>query len=112
MQDSSDPTDAFIAQQLAQTLTLGAILPAAPRDGIQNGLRAGAQVGPQSGFGRTVEWTGFDDHTPMNLGEDETRMPRSQVRYNDLILWIAGDRDRQRADGISHSHGAAQRRRD
>ena len=26
----------------------------APRDSIQNGLRARAQVGPQSGFGRTV----------------------------------------------------------
>jgi hypothetical protein len=73
MQHAAGPKDAFIAQQLAQTLTLGAILPAAPRDGIQNGLRAGALVGPQSGFGRTVEWAGFDDDATMNLGEEKTR---------------------------------------
>jgi hypothetical protein len=48
-------------------------MPGAPSDGIQNGLRAGAQVGPQSGFGRTVEWAGFDDDTTMNLGEEKTR---------------------------------------
>ena len=73
MQHAAVPKDAFIAQQLAQTLTLGAILPAASRDGIQNGLRARAQVGPQSSFGRTVEWAGFDDDTTMNLGEEKAR---------------------------------------
>ena len=73
MQHAAGPKDAFIAQQLAQTLTLGAILAAAPSDGIQNGLRAGAQVDPQSGFGRTVEWAGLDDDTTMNLGEEKAR---------------------------------------
>ena len=73
MQHAAGPKDAFIAQQLAQTLTLGAILRASSRDSIQNGLRAGAQVGLQSGFGRTVEWAGFDDDTTMNLGEEKAR---------------------------------------
>ena len=47
--------------------------PRTPRDGIQNGLRAGAQVGPQSGFGRTVKWAGFDNDTTINLGEEGAR---------------------------------------
>jgi hypothetical protein len=73
MQHAAGPKDAFIAQQLAQTLTLGAILRASSRDSIQNGLRAGEQVGLQSGLGRTVEWAGFDDDTTMNLGEEKAR---------------------------------------
>jgi hypothetical protein len=73
MQHPAGPKDAFIAQQVAQTLTLGAILPAAPRDSIQNALRAGARVGPQGDFGSTVERAGFDDDATMNLGEEEAR---------------------------------------
>jgi len=71
MQHAAGPKGAFKAQQLAQTLTLGPILHAAPRDSIQNGLRARARVGPQRGFGRGVERAGFDDDATMNLGEEE-----------------------------------------
>src|SRR5262245_52288928 len=73
MQHAAGPNGVFKAQQVAQALTLGAILPAPPRDGVQDGLRAGAGIGPQGGFGRAIERAGFDHDTTANLGEQQTR---------------------------------------
>src|SRR5438552_170049 len=48
----------------------------APRDGVQDGLRARARIGSQGRFRRAVERVGFDDNTAANLGEQKARHAR------------------------------------
>ena len=73
MHDAAGPQGGLEAQQMAQALALGAVLAAAPRDGLEDGPGAGARIGPQGGFGLGVERTGFDDDASANLGEQEAR---------------------------------------